>query len=190
MSADSAQPTFFRDAAELRRWFAKHHSSAAVLWIGLHHQASGRGGVRYHEALDEALCQGWIDGLRKKCGPQASMIRFTRRRPGSHWSVVNVARAQALIAAGRMRAAGRRAFEARDPARTRAYSFENPPQEFSAALARRFRAQRAAWAHFAAQPPGYRRRLVHWIMSAKREETRIRRLAQLIAASAAGRRMR
>lgn len=189
MSTDPARPTFFRDAAELRRWFATHHASATVLWIGIYHQASGKGGVSYPEALDEALCQGWIDGLRKNCGPQASMTRFTPRRKRSYWSEINTRRALELIAAKRMRAAGRRAFEARDPEQTRRYSFENRPQAWSPELARLFRANRAAWQHFSAQPPGYRRTSIHWVMSAKRDATRLARLARLIEASEAGRRL-
>lgn len=188
MSADPAQPSFFRNAAEFRRWLSAHHADAALLWVGFHHKASGLESITYPEALAEALCHGWIDGVRKRCGPQRYMIRFTPRRANSIWSRVNVRLAEELIAKRRMRAAGRRAFAARDPARTAVYGYENPDGEFAPAEEQRFRARKRAWAHWLTLPPSYRRKALHWIVSAKRPETRKSRLERLIASCSAGER--
>lgn len=188
MSADPTHPTYYRDAAELRRWLAAHHAREREWWIGFHHKGSGVPSVSYPEALAEAICQGWIDGVRKRCGPRRYMIRFTPRRAGSIWSRVNVALAEDLIARRRMRAAGRRAFAARDPARTAVYGYEQPAGELAAAYERKFRARKRAWAHWESLPPSHRRRAAHWVMSAKKEETRRSRLDRLIASCAAGER--
>lgn len=188
MSADPAAPTFFRSAADLRRWLAQHHAQADVLWVGFHHKASGVASVSYPEALTEALCQGWIDGVRKKCGAQRYMIRFTPRRKHSIWSRVNVKLAEELIAKRRMRAAGRAAFDARDPARTAVYGYEKPAGEFTPSEQKRFRSRKRAWAHWRTLPPHYHRRAIHWVVSAKKAETRKSRLARLIDACAAGQR--
>jgi uncharacterized protein YdeI (YjbR/CyaY-like superfamily) len=141
------------------------------------------------EAVDEALCFGWIDGLVKGIDGERYKQRFSPRKPGSIWSTINIGKVKALEAAGRMTRAGLAAFEGRDTKRTGVYSFENRDVTLSTAYEQRFRAQRKAWAFFSAQPPGYRRISAFWVMSAKREETRERRLAQLIARSAAGERV-
>ena len=136
--------------------------------------------------MEESLCFGWIDGLKKGWDEHAFMQRFTPRKPRSIWSAVNIRKVEALKKAGRMAQPGLAAFETRDPTRAGLYSFENRPVAFSAAFEKRFRARKAAWKFFEAQPPGYRRVAAFWVMSAKREETRERRLAQLIADSARG----
>jgi len=182
-------PLHFGGAAAFRRWLQAHHARAAELTVGLHNKASGKGGMTYAQALDEALCFGWIDGVRHKAGWDAYTIRFTPRKPRSTWSRVNVRHARRLIAAGRMRPAGLAAFEARDRRRTGTYSFERRPRDLPGPLERSFRAHAAAWAHWQAQPPGYRRTAIWWVVSAVREETRLRRLERLIGDSAAGRRL-
>ena len=183
-------PTFFATPADFRRWLQTHHRREQELWVGFYRKATGRPSITWAEAVDEALCFGWIDGVRKSVDADSYMNRFTPRRPGSIWSAVNTKRAAELMAAGRMRAAGQAAFERRDERKTAAYSPDRQqPLEFDAALAARFRANRAAWRFFQAQPPGYRRSCTHLVMSAKREATRLRRLAMLIAHSAAGRRL-
>lgn len=190
MPEPGSEPIFFATAAELRRWLRKYHRSARELWVGYYKKASGRPGITYPESVDEALCFGWIDGIRKTLDESRYINRFTPRRPGSIWSQVNIRRARELIAAGRMRPAGRRAFDARDPARTKRYSFEQrQAARLSAADERRFRANRRAWEWFATQPPGYRRTAIFWVVSARRDETRGRRLQNLIDDSAAGRRI-
>ncbi|HEX7018628.1 MAG TPA: YdeI/OmpD-associated family protein [Gemmatimonadaceae bacterium] len=185
------KPTFFEAPAEFRRWLEQNHESASELWVGFWKKGSGRPSITWPESVDEALCFGWIDGVRKALDGESYVIRFTPRRlRRSTWSAVNTKRAQELIEAGRMRPAGLRAFEARDAARSGVYSFEQRQQ---ATLTRdqkkQFRANKQAWAFFQAQPPGYRKIVAFWVTSAKREETRARRLRTLMEDSAAGRRI-
>ena len=184
-----ATPTFFETPSQFRRWLETHHQSAAELWVGYHKKGTGRPSLTWAESVDEALCFGWIDGLRKSVDADSYMIRFTPRRRGSIWSQVNTRRAQELIAAGRMRTAGLRAFEARNPERSGVYSFERPAARLTPDMEARFKAEGRAWQFFESQPPGYRRTALHWVTSAKREETRLRRLDTLIADSAAERRI-
>lgn len=183
-------PKFFRTAVEFRRWLEKNHATARELWVGYYKKASGRGGMVYREALDEALCFGWIDGITKSIDADSYMQRFSPRRPGSIWSNINVRHVERLKAAGKMHAAGLAAFAARDPKKTGIYSFENRPKEFPLALEKTFRRNKEAWAFWQAQPPGYRRLMTWWVLSGKLEETQQKRLTKLIAESAAGRRIR
>jgi len=185
------EPTFFAEPADLRAWLEENHERAAELWVGFHKKATGRPSITWLEAVDEALCFGWIDGLRRSLGDESYMIRFTPRKARSTWSTVNIARAKELVAEGRMRPAGLAAFEARSDDRSAIYSYE---QRHAAKLApeeeREFRANERAWEFFHAQPPSYRRPALWWVVSAKREETRARRLRTLIEDSANGRRLR
>lgn len=181
---------FFAAAAAFRDWLQRHHATATEVWVGFYRKDSGKTGITYAEALDEALCFGWIDGIRKKTGDDTYTNRFTRRKAGSIWSLVNVGHVDRLTAAGKMHAAGLAAFAARSPEKTGVYSFERKAAaELPPAYTRIFKRDRRAWAHFAAQPPGYRRLAIHYVISAKQEATRARRLARLIATSAAGRRI-
>ena len=182
-------PTFFASAGELRGWLEEHHAGERELWIGFHRKDSGKGGITYPEALDEALCFGWIDGVRKSIDAASYTIRFTPGKPRSSWSEVNVRRARELTALGRMRPAGTRAFEERDEEKTKQYSYEARSRDLDPALAERFRANAGAWAFFESQPPYYRRVAQWYVMSAKREETRLKRLAELIDRSAQGLRL-
>lgn len=183
------KPTYFETAGAFRRWLAAHHATADELLVGFYKKASGRGGLTYPEAVDELLCFGWIDGVKRSIDAESYSHRVTPRRPGSIWSLVNVGHARRLIRNGRMHAAGLAAFRARTKARTGLYSFERRPQKFPAALERVFRAAPPAWTRWRDQPPGYQRVAIHWVTSAKQEETRRRRLAQLIALTARGRRL-
>jgi uncharacterized protein YdeI (YjbR/CyaY-like superfamily) len=149
--------TYFAEAAEFRRWLETNHDRATELVVGFYKKSSGRGGLTYAQALDEGLCFGWIDGVRRSDGPDGYTTRFTPRRPRSTWSLVNVRHAERLVAAGRMHAAGLAAFAARSAANTGTYSFENRPKALPSAFARTFRADKAAWAFWQKQPPGYRR---------------------------------
>lgn len=180
----------FPDARALRAWFAKNAAKAPELWIVYYKVGSGKESVRYQEALDEALCVGWIDGQAKGIDEERYMQRWTPRRKGSYWSAVNVKKAQALIAAGRMKKAGLAAFEARDKDEQARYSFENAPQTFPDAMEAAFRKHAAAWAWWQKAPPSYRKPATWLVLSAKREETRMRRLQNLIEASARGERIR
>ena len=184
--ARALTPRFFASAAELRAWFERHHATATELVVGIHRKGTGRPSITWPESVDEALCFGWIDGIRRRHDATSYTVRFTPRRPASIWSAVNVAKAEALVRGGRMHPAGHAAFAKRRADRTGIYSFERRPAALPAKYARLFRKERAAWAYFRARPPGYRRLCTWWVVSAKREETRLRRLATLIAHSARG----
>jgi uncharacterized protein YdeI (YjbR/CyaY-like superfamily) len=182
-------PRYFDSASAFRRWLEQHHASASELVVGFYNKASGQGGLTYAEALDEALCFGWIDGVRRRLDAARYTIRFTPRRPRSIWSRVNLRHVARLRQLGKMHAAGLAALAARTEAKTGVYSFENRPQKFPERYARVFRAKKAAWAFWQQQPPGYRRTAIWWVASAKQETTRQRRLDQLIADSTAGHRL-
>lgn len=183
------KPRFFRTPAALRRWLEKNHARSSELWIGMYKKSSGKGGVTYKEALDEALCFGWIDGVRKRLDDEAFVQRFTPRTAKSYWSAVNIRRANELSVAGQMHAAGAAAFERRDKAAAERYSFERRTAAFDAAAEKEFRANAKAWSWFQSQAPWYRRVTAHWVSSAKRPDTRQRRLEMLIRDSEAGRRI-
>jgi len=183
------QPTFFATPAEFRDWLAANHDRVAELWVGFHKKGSGKPSISYPEALDEALCFGWIDGVRKSVDDTSYTVRFTPRKPKSAWSRVNLRRFAELEKLGRPRPAGRKAFAERDAARSDAESVRERSGQLDDVHEAQFRARPAAWDFFSAQPPGYRRMAGWWVMSAKQEETRQRRLAQLIAASEKGERV-
>ena len=180
-------PIFFETAEDLRRWLAANHETAEELWLGMHRVASGRPSITWPEVVDEALCFGWIDGIRKGIDETSYMNRLTPRRPGSNWSARNIARVLELEAAGRMHAAGRRAFEARTEARSAIYSYERPRAALAQEEEAAFRANAPAWTWFTKRAPSYQRTATYWVVSAKKPETRARRLERLIADSAAGR---
>lgn len=180
------RPRLFRTPAEFRRWLERHHSSASELLVGFYKVGTGRASISWPEAVDEALCFGWIDGIRRRVDDSSYTIRFTPRRPGSIWSAVNVRRARELSARGRMAAAGLQAFEARRPNRSGRYSYEQRPAAlvapYSGMLGRNPRARK----FFEAQAPSYRRAATWWVLSAKKEETRLKRARTLVGLSARG----
>ena len=178
---------FFSSPDELRDWFDANHETAKELWLGQHRKSTGRPTISWSEAVDEALCVGWIDGVRYSLHDERFSQRFTPRRKGSNWSAINVQKVADLTAQGRMRPAGLAAFEARTPEKTAVYSYEREAAAFGPDDEERFRADAAAWADWERRSPSYRRAVTHWVVSAKRAETRARRLDQLIDASAAGR---
>lgn len=183
-------PVFFPNGAAFRAWLEQHHASASELLLGFHSVKSGRGGITYAQALDEALCFGWIDGLVKRLDAGRHTRRFTPRKPGSIWSNINVGHVARLTAAGKMHASGLAAFAARDAKKTGIYSFERrTAPTLPAAYEKKFRANPIAWAFFTAQAPGYQRTAIHKVISPKQEPTRARWLARLINDSAAGRRL-
>jgi uncharacterized protein YdeI (YjbR/CyaY-like superfamily) len=171
---------YFRSPADFRRWLDRHHGDKAELWIGFYNARSKKTGISYKEALDEALCYGWIDGVRKSVDDGRYIQRFTPRRPGSKWSAINVRNVQRLIQEGRMQPAGRAAFERRTADKA-GYSFEERPKRLSPSLEKRFRtASPRGWKWFKAQAPYYQRLMTFYVMSAKQAETRERRLGRLI----------
>jgi uncharacterized protein YdeI (YjbR/CyaY-like superfamily) len=181
-------PIFFATATDFRGWLEAHHETAPELLVGFWKKGAGKPSIDWPQARDQALCFGWIDGIRKSLGEESYTIRFTPRRKGSIWSKVNVARFAALSAEGRMTPAGVRAYE-ENKGRQGVYAYENALKELSAAETAEFRKVKAAWADWEKRPPGYRRTVLHWIAGAKRPDTRARRLATLIEDSAAGRKI-
>lgn len=186
---NAGKPRFFATPAAFRRWLQKHHASEKELWVGMYKKASGKPSITWPEAVDQALCFGWIDGVRKSIDGESYMNRFTPRRKGSNWSAINIRRAQELIAEGQMTPAGAKAFAERDVTRTNRYSFEREKVELPAQYVRQFKKNKRAWDFFEAQPPSYRKPAMWWVISAKQETTRARRLATLIEDSAAGQRI-
>ena len=181
-------PTYFETEAKFQRWLERNHDKAGELLVGFHKKSSGLASIDWPQARDLALCFGWIDGVRKSLGETAYTIRFSPRRKGSIWSRVNIARFDALKAEGRMTAAGEAAYE-EGKERTDHYSYENAERSLSPAEEKVFRKNKKAWADFEARPPGYRKMILYWITSAKKPETRAKRLATLIADSEAGRKI-
>ena len=180
---------YFATAAELRAWFETNHDRADDLWVGYHRKRSGRASVTWQEVVDQELCFGWIDSVRYSLGDDSSAQRITPRRKGSVWSAINIKRFEELEEMSLVHPSGRAAFAKRDESRSRIYSYENRSRGFDAATAAAFRKRKAAWKFFEAQPPSYRATAAFWVMSAKREETKQRRLLALIELSAAGRRL-
>jgi uncharacterized protein YdeI (YjbR/CyaY-like superfamily) len=176
----SSRPRFFRTAADFRAWLEKNAETEIELWMGYWQKTSGKGGLTYKDALDEALCFGWIDGVLKSIDGESYMQRWTPRTKTSHWSLVNVRRMAELEAAGRMHPLGRAAFDRKDPRRVGKASYESAPKQFTAAHRQRLAKNRKAHAHWEQQPAGYQRTVKHWIYSAKQDETRERRFAQFI----------
>ena len=183
------QPKFFTSPEKFREWLERNHDGATELLVGFHKKSSGKKSVTYAEALDEALCFGWIDGVRKNLNETSYTIRFTPRKPTSIWSNINVKHVERLQKEGRMHHAGLEAYERRNPERTGIYSFENRPRELAPEYEKLFRQNKAAWKFFQEQPAGYKRQMIFRTVSAKKEETRLRRLKQLIESSEKGERM-
>jgi uncharacterized protein YdeI (YjbR/CyaY-like superfamily) len=180
------KPRFFATPEAFRKWLEAHHDKESELLVGFYKVGSGKKSITWPESVDEALCFGWIDGVRKRIDDVSYTIRFTPRKAKSYWSAVNTKRYAALEKLGRITGAGRAAFEARDATATARYSFEREAVELGEELEARFRANKKAWEYFQAQPPHYRRTSIWYVVSAKREETRARRLEKLIDHSAKG----
>ena len=181
------QPIFFESPQEFYDWLEEHHETEAEVYLGYWKKHTGRPSLTWSEAVDQALCFGWIDGRVNRIDDESHMQRFTPRRPGSNWSKINVEKVATLKELGLMRPAGVAAFEKRTDGKTGVYSFERDAAELPPEYEQRLRANRAASEYFDSRPPWYRRTAIHLVMSAKREETRERRLKQLIDDSAAGR---
>lgn len=178
--------TFYKSPPELHEWLEENHDSAKEVWIGFYKKGSGEAGITYAEALDEALCFGWIDGIRKRIDDSRFTIRFTPRKARSIWSAVNIKRVGELSELGLMQPSGLKTFNERDPGRSKLYAYEEKTRELDGAYEAQFRANEEAWRFFQAQAPWYRRSANWWVMSAKKEETRLKRLAALIVESEKG----
>jgi uncharacterized protein YdeI (YjbR/CyaY-like superfamily) len=182
-------PKFFPSPSAFRKWLAANHAKSKELWVGFYKKDSGKPSITWPESVDEALCFGWIDGIRKTIDAESYMIRFSPRKPGSIWSAVNIRNVGRLTKEKRMTPAGLKAFASRKEYRSGIYSYEQRPTELVEPYASQFRRNKPAWKFFQAQPPYYRKTLTWWIVSAKQEETRLKRLEKLIEVSAKGQRM-
>ncbi len=181
------KPVFFPTPPKFRAWLEKYHENKQELWVGFYKKSSGKPSITWSESVDEALCFGWIDGLRKRVDDLSYTIRFTPRKPRSIWSAINIKRAQELRTAGKMSAAGLQVFAKRSDDRSAIYSYERRKlAQFGITHEKNFRANQPAWSFFQSQPPGYRRVATYWVTSAKKEETRAKRLGILIECSARG----
>ncbi len=182
-------PKFFKTPSDFRKWLEAYHSTAKELWVGFYKKNSGKPSITWPESVDEALCFGWIDGIRKNIDEESYQIRFSPRKPRSIWSAVNIRNAERLIKEGRMQPAGLKAYEARTANRSGIYAYEQRSPELVEPYLGNLKRNRKAWEFFQAQPLGYRKTINWWIVSAKKEETRLKRLEQLIEESAAGHRI-
>lgn len=187
MSSEEMKPLFFATPTDWRKWLEQNHEREKEVLVGFHKMGSGKPSITWPESVDGALCFGWIDGVRRSIDASSYTIRFTPRRPRSIWSNVNVERANELIGSGLMQPAGMRAFEARQGERSGVYAFEQSEIAFDRAQEQQFKREKAAWKFFQSQAPWYRRTATYWVISAKREETKEKRLRILIEDSAAGR---
>ncbi len=185
----SAAPRHFRTAADFRAWLEKNHDRESEILVAFYRKGTGKEGMTYLEAVDEALCWGWIDGVRRRIDEERYLNRFSPRKPKSKWSAVNVRHYARLEKEGRIAPPGAAAYARFDADAHPPYSFEARPEAFPPEMEEAFRAHAAAWDFFQAQPPGYRRTSIHWVTSARRPETRARRLARLVEASAEGKRL-
>lgn len=179
--------TFFKSSADFRKWLEKHHADSQELWVGYYKKGSGKPSITWPESVDEALCFGWIDGIRKSVDDISYTIRFTPRKARSTWSVVNINRVQALIEDGKMQPAGLKAFQDRKEDKSGIYTYEQKDKKLDDKYEKKFKANKKAWEFFQSQPPWYQRTVSWWVISAKKEETRLKRLDQLISDSAEGR---
>ena len=184
-----ANPKFFRTPSDFRDWLEKNHAKKRDLWVGFYRKASGKASITWPESVDEALCFGWIDGIRKRIDEISYQIRFTPRRRGSIWSAINIKRVRELTKQERMRPAGLKAFAARTENKSGIYSYEQRRAELEEPYSSQLRRNRSAWSFFQAQPPSYRKMMSWYIMSAKTEETRSKGFEKLMKASAKGKRL-
>lgn len=181
-----AKPVFFSTPAKLNQWFEKHHESKDELLVGFYKKGTGKPSITWPESVDEALCFGWIDGIRRRIDDDSYSIRFTPRRKNSNWSARNIKRYAILCKEKRIQPAGKREYEKRKPADSGTYAYEQTDPQLESKYEKQFKSNQLAWKHFQALAPSIRRPSIWWVVSAKKEETRQRRLAKLIKCSEAG----
>jgi len=182
-------PIFFTDTAEFRRWLEENHETETELFVGYYKVGTKKPSMNWSESVDEALCFGWIDGIRRSIDGESYCNRFTPRNPKSNWSAINIKKVEELIRQGKMMPAGLAAFEKRTEARSAVYSYENRPEQFSPELESRVKGNRAAWNFFSLLAPSYQKTNIYWVMSAKQETTRFSRLEKLIQSCSEGKRI-
>lgn len=179
-------PKFFPTPADFRKWFEKNHDTEKELWVGFYKKDSGKQSINWSESVDQALCFGWIDGIRKSIDDISYKIRFTPRKPGSNWSAININKIKNLTKLGLMKPEGIAAFKKLDKKKAKIYSFEQKQVLLDANFEKIFKSNKAAWKNFKSMAPSYQRTSIHWVTSAKLEETRLKRLNELITDSKAG----
>lgn len=182
-------PLFFETTADFRNWLEENHRTETELLVGYYKVGTKKPSMTWSESVDEAICFGWIDGVRKSIDEDSYCIRFTPRNPKSNWSAVNIKKVEEMILQGKMTDAGLAAFEKRKEDRSAIYSYENQPEGLTPEMESRFRNNKVAWEFFGKQPPSYRKPRIYWVMSAKQEATQLSRLEKLIEASAEGKRL-
>jgi uncharacterized protein YdeI (YjbR/CyaY-like superfamily) len=188
-TSDPVNPKFFKTPSAFRKWLAANQAKEKELWVGFYKMSSGKPSITWPESVDEALCFGWIDGLRKSIDGDSYKIRFSPRKRSSIWSAVNIRNVQELIKQQRMQPAGLKAFAARKENRSGIYSYEQRSADLVEPYLGKMKRNKAAWKFFESQPAGYRKQMNWWVVSAKQEETRLKRLDKLIESSAEGRRL-
>lgn len=181
---------FFPTQKDLRKWFEKNHKVEKELFVGYYKVSSGKPSVTWSGSVDEALCFGWIDGIRRTVDKQSYCIRFTPRNPKSNWSAINIRKVEELKKLGLMKTEGLKAFGFRKESNSKIYSYENPPLEFSPEFKKIFKTNKKAWLYYQSETPTYRKVTTRWVMSAKQDSTRTRRLKELIYDSAAGKKIK
>ena len=186
MKDEHTIPTFFAKQSDFRKWLQKNHKTETELLVGFHKVDSGKPSMTWSQSVDEALCFGWIDGVRKSIDKESYQIRFTQRKPTSIWSAVNIKKVEELTKQGLMQPAGLASFEKRIQSKSKRYSYEKDEVELTPNFKKQFKANKEAWDYFQSLAPSYRKVSTHWVMSAKQETTQIKRLNQLISDSAAG----
>jgi uncharacterized protein YdeI (YjbR/CyaY-like superfamily) len=182
-------PIFFPTQSDFRRWLEENHETAIEIIVGYYNVKSGKGGMTWSESVDQALCFGWIDGVRRKIDEESYSNRFTPRKAKSNWSAVNIAKIAELTEKGLMKPAGIAAFEKRKEEKSAVYAYENELKQFSGEFEKRFQANEAAWNFFESQANWYRKQMISWVMTAKQEATREKRFTKLVAESASGRKL-
>src|SRR3954470_14881496 len=183
---DAPQPTFFATPADWRAWLEVHHATEQDLLVGFYKVGSGKPGMTWSQSVDEALCFGWIDGVRKSIDKDSYQIRFTQRKPTSIWSAINIKKVAELTKQGKMQPAGLASFEKRTEQKSRIYTYENEEAKFTQTFEKQFKANKKAWSYFQSLAPSYKKLSTHWVMNAKQESTKIKRLNELIADSEKG----
>jgi len=184
------KPTFFAKQEDLRKWFEKNHQKKKELWLGYYKANSGKPSITWPQSVDEALCFGWIDGVRKSLGEKSYVIRFTTRNPNSIWSAINIKKAEELIKQGLMYPAGLEVFNQRNEKKSRVYSFEQKNIQLAPQFKKQFKQNKIAWKFFQSQPPSYQKPAIWWITSAKQDATKQKRLEILIKDSEAGQKIK